>query len=242
MKELRKQCSTRRYTYEGHGALKHDKTLILHKSENCKNDTILLRLCKRFSGRIAYSSCFRTKVFLATIFALTAIFCYFNLFSSYLPRTCQVLNIRSYRKVKSTENETVLLRTLNALSESKLGLTPPLHKDDQIVSTFTKQVAKDLWQNSFSSSILHRLQSTPLGPNTVLKKYDSATITVTSPAIKFRVNPLEYVETNFKEEVSLVKKREPLQKKNTFGEVYEYYEDNSLISRIVKTGRLVNID
>lgn len=81
--DLRREYATRRYTYEGHGALKLDKTLVLYKSNACSKDTVILKVCRQLSSRIVLSSCYRHfnsngKICLVALIATAVLLCYFN--------------------------------------------------------------------------------------------------------------------------------------------------------------------
>lgn len=182
--DLRKHLSTRRYIYEGFGGQKHDKTLILHKSETNPDDTIILRLCKRVGARLSWSSCFRGKLLFATLLAILAMLCYFNLFSGYLPKTCGLFSSTANRNFKSLANETVLIRSKNSFSEDLYDLLNPSISNSKYVSEFTKKVSLDMQENGISTTIFRKYSEAIVGaPNTVIYQH-SVTASPTSGSVQ----------------------------------------------------------
>lgn len=189
--DLRKHLSTRRYIYEGFGGQKHDKTLILHKSEANPDDTIILRLCKRIGARLSWSSCFRGKLLLATLLAILAMLCYFNLFSNYLPRPCGAFSSTANRKLKSLANETVLIRSKNSFADDLYDLLNPAISNSKYVSEFTKKVALDMQENGISTTIFRKYSEAIVGaPNTVIYEH-SVTTSPTSVDVQKETAVLE---------------------------------------------------
>lgn len=226
--DLRKQFSTRRYTYEGHGGQKHDKTLILQMSENYPGDTIILRLCKRLGARVTWSSCFKGKLFFASLLTILAMFCYFNLFSSYLPKPCRVFTPSTSRTLKSVANETVLIRTRNSFSEDIYTLlAPPLSKNSQYVSTFTRKVAMEMRENGVSTTILQQYSKAFMSAPDTVNRQEALT---SSPSAEY--NNGAVLEENLISKSDIVVEFE----------VGRIGNKMPLLSRIMETKKTVNLN